>query len=140
MQTATVPSWVKWNRPVIFERMEPGLPTAEHLHFYPLKDLFRVVTDLTRVSASDIRSDRRARPVAKARFIAYWLMRHYSQKSFPQIGRFLADRDHTTIMYGVERVDVIAKRAGISSDLAPEVAALRLWRLDWPSKQSLARH
>lgn len=57
------------------------------------------------VTVRDLMSDRRKQPLAEARQMAMWLARELTPLSLPQIGRALGDRDHTTIMHGIERIE-----------------------------------
>lgn len=41
----------------------------------------------------------------EARQIAYWFMHHFTALSYPQIGQMIGGRDHSTIMYGVKKID-----------------------------------
>ena len=41
--------------------------------------------------------------VEKARFAAYYLLRHEMGLSFPNVGHAVGGRDHTTAMHGVKR-------------------------------------
>lgn len=46
----------------------------------------------------------RARQIAEPRQIAMYLLRNETNASLPQIGEALGGRDHTTIMYGIDKV------------------------------------
>jgi len=54
----------------------------------------------------------RARQVAEPRQVAMYLLRNETNASLPQIGEVLGGRDHTTIMYGIEKVtnELIGKK------------------------------
>ena len=52
----------------------------------------------------------RARKVALPRQIAMYLLREESNISLPQIGEVLGGRDHTTVMYGCEKVADLIER------------------------------
>ncbi|MBN2503459.1 MAG: chromosomal replication initiator protein DnaA [Anaerolineales bacterium] len=55
--------------------------------------------DVDRILARD-----RSRQVALPRQVAMYLMREEAQISLPQIGAVLGGRDHTTVMYGCDKV------------------------------------
>ncbi len=57
------------------------------------------------LAAADIRGDRRSQLVASARAIAIYLMRQHSHLSFPEIGRLLGDRNHSTAVAANQRVE-----------------------------------
>jgi chromosomal replication initiation ATPase DnaA len=44
---------------------------------------------------------RRDRHIVRARHHAMWKMKKNTDRSLPQIGRILGDRDHTTVLHGV---------------------------------------
>jgi chromosomal replication initiator protein len=55
--------------------------------------------DVDRILARD-----RSRQVALPRQVAMYLLREEAQISLPQIGAVLGGRDHTTVMYGCDKV------------------------------------
>jgi len=52
----------------------------------------------------------RSRKVALPRQIAMYLMREEGNISLPQIGEALGGRDHTTVMYGCEKIADLLER------------------------------
>jgi chromosomal replication initiator protein len=58
------------------------------------------------LNQDDLRSAERSRRVAQPRQVAMYLMREETNASLPQIGAELGGRDHTTVLYGYERVRV----------------------------------
>lgn len=59
------------------------------------------------LSAEDLTSPNRSRRITRPRQQAMYVARQITDLSFPQIGRRLGGRDHTTILFGVQK---IAKR------------------------------
>jgi len=53
----------------------------------------------------DITGERRTKQVALARQVAMYLMRVYLKLSLKEIGFHFGDRDHTTVMHAIERVN-----------------------------------
>ncbi|MFQ6102150.1 MAG: chromosomal replication initiator protein DnaA [Anaerolineae bacterium] len=69
-----------------------------------------------------LRGRSRSRAIARPRQIAMYLIREETGASLPQIGAVLGGRDHTTVLYGCERIaDLIEEDVG----LRREVIALR---------------
>ncbi len=64
----------------------------------------------------------RKRDIARPRQIAMYLIREETDASLPQIGDLLGGRDHSTILYGCERVAELVEGDG---DLRREVMTLR---------------
>ncbi len=62
------------------------------------------------VSMDRLLSRDRSRKVALPRQIAMYLMREDAKISLPQIGEALGGRDHTTVMYGCEKVADLMER------------------------------
>jgi chromosomal replication initiator protein len=62
------------------------------------------------VSMEELLGPRRNRAVAMARQVAMYLVRDLTSLSLPQIGRVLGDRDHTTVMYGVEKIAALFEK------------------------------
>ena len=56
------------------------------------------------ISEEELRSAQRNRRIAQPRHIAMYLLREETDASLPQIGAELGGRDHTTVLYGYERV------------------------------------
>ena len=54
---------------------------------------------------ADLVSACRARAVARPRQAAMWLVKQFTTRSLPDIGRRFGGRDHTTVMHAVRRID-----------------------------------
>ncbi|MFL7794857.1 MAG: chromosomal replication initiator protein DnaA [Anaerolineae bacterium] len=64
----------------------------------------------------------RSKAIARPRQVAMYLLREETGASLPQIGALLGGRDHTTVLYGCERIaDLIEKDA----EMRREVVSLR---------------
>lgn len=57
------------------------------------------------VTKTDLESARRSRAIAYPRQIAMYLCRKLTTRSLPQIGRFFGNRDHTTVLYAVRKLE-----------------------------------
>ena len=73
------------------------------------------------VSPADIRSNKRSEPISRARQIAIYIVREITQIPMKQIGQEFGNRDHTTIVYTIKKVDNIMKtnphERGVIEDL-----------------------
>lgn len=67
-------------------------------------DIVKTVGSYYNVTPEELRGARRTRRIAQPRQIAMYLMREETDASLPQIGAELGGRDHTTVLYGYERV------------------------------------
>jgi len=66
-------------------------------------DIIRHAADVFGVPPLGILSQQRHRSLSYARFATMSVMRDMTTKSLPEIGKILGNRDHTTILYGVNR-------------------------------------
>jgi hypothetical protein len=71
------------------------------------KRIIKAVSEATGITISDILSPRRSNSVVRARHIAIYIIREYTRKSLPEIGRH-TNRDHSTIIHALRCVE--AKR------------------------------
>ncbi len=66
---------------------------------------------LTRVAAyfistpAELIGKPRQSHIARARMVCMWMMRRHTEMSLAEIGAFLGNRDHTTILHGVRTVE-----------------------------------
>jgi chromosomal replication initiator protein len=57
------------------------------------------------VAVDDLIGQNRSAKIAIPRQLAMYLLRDMNEISFPQIGEILGGRDHTTVMYGIKKVE-----------------------------------
>jgi chromosomal replication initiator protein len=81
-----------------------------------VEDIQRAVCGHFRLTNADLLSKDRHRSVAFARQVAMYLCRQRLKCSFPELGRAFGNRDHTTVMSAVRRMEALR-----STD--PQVAA-----------------
>lgn len=75
------------------------------------------------VSVNDINSSRRLAAVILPRQIAMYLARELTIKSFPTIARAFGDRDPSTIMYGVRKIEHLSISDANLRSLTTSIAA-----------------
>lgn len=68
-------------------------------------EIKRAVADYFSVSLVDIDSARRDPCIARPRHIAMYLCRVMTTHSYPEIGRRMGDRDHTTVMHAIDKIE-----------------------------------
>ena len=66
-----------------------------------MADIIREVAAAHGLSVADLTGPRHIHRFVLARHEAMWRCRHETGQSFPQIGRALGGRDHSTIWHGV---------------------------------------
>ena len=70
----------------------------------PAEEIMALVAAHYGVTVERMRGRDRSRQIALPRQVAMYLMRNVANISLPQIGEALGGRDHTTVMYGCEKV------------------------------------
>ena len=58
----------------------------------------------------ELLSPRRSRSLARPRQIAMYLSKQYTTNSLPDIGRKFSNRDHTTVIHAVRKIDELIKK------------------------------
>jgi chromosomal replication initiator protein len=57
------------------------------------------------VSKGDLLSQRRHRSVVWPRQIGMYLAKHLTARSLPEIGRRFGNRDHTTVLHAIRKIE-----------------------------------
>lgn len=89
---------------------EVALATSSAQRIVCVTDIQRAVCNHFRVTNADLLSKDRHKSVAFARQVAMYLCRQRLKSSFPELGRAFGNRDHTTVMSAVRRVETLRKR------------------------------
>ena len=69
-----------------------------------IEKIQKIVANFYGIKIADLSSQNRARAIARPRQIAMFLLREETKSSFPEIGSKLGGRDHSTILYGSEKI------------------------------------
>jgi chromosomal replication initiator protein len=69
-----------------------------------VEEILKIVSNHYKLSISDLKSSSRAKPIVIPRQIAMYLIKKHLDKSYVEIGRHFGNRDHTTVMNAIERV------------------------------------
>jgi len=93
-----------------FVRSELALVAPRRAEVMSVEDIQRAVCHHFRLSNSDLLSKDRHKSVAFARQVAMYLCRQRLKCSFPELGRAFGNRDHTTVMSAVRRVEALRQR------------------------------
>ncbi|CAH0351980.1 MULTISPECIES: chromosomal replication initiator protein DnaA [unclassified Sphingobium] len=74
-----------------------------------------------RIDASEMRSKRRARAIARPRQVAMYLAKKMTPRSLPEIGRIFGGRDHSTVIHAVRTIEALRES---NPDIDADVRAL----------------
>src|SRR5690606_38723466 len=101
-----------------------------------VNEIIRAVSKASGIPVRDITGPLRAKELVYARQAVMWIARQQGCWSYPQIGRLLGNRDHTTVMHGVNRAEnrlkadawfrwlVAASEAHLTSENFPTLEAV----------------
>lgn len=67
--------------------------------------IMRKVCDFYGISVTDLLSPKRSYDIARPRQVVMYLAKNLTQRSYPEIGKRLGGRDHTTIIHGVRKIE-----------------------------------
>jgi chromosomal replication initiator protein len=87
-----------------------------------LIEIIQIVAHFYNVPLDDLIGRGRNKELVKPRQVAMYLGREEIQATLPQIGEALGGRDHTTVMYGVEK---ITREAEQDDNLRREIISIR---------------
>lgn len=88
-----------------FAKNEITVATPRRPEVRSVEDIQRAVCGHFRITNTDLMSKDRHKSVAFARQVAMYLCRQRLKCSFPELGRAFGNRDHTTVMSAVRRVE-----------------------------------
>ncbi len=88
-----------------FARAELAVVAPQSPDMMSVEDIQRAVCGHFRLSSADLLSKDRHKSIAFARQVAMYLCRQRLKCSFPELGRAFGNRDHTTVMSAVRRVE-----------------------------------
>ncbi len=113
-----------FDRPVTMEATQEVLHDLLKAHDrrVTIDEIQKRVAEHYHMRLGDMTSARRARNVARPRQIAMFLAKQLTSRSLPEIGKKFGNRDHTTVMHAVSRVNELMET---DSQLAEDVELLR---------------
>lgn len=87
-----------------------------------MDEIMRKTCDYYNVRMSDLLSPKRSRNIARPRQMAMWLAKHLTQRSYPEIGKRFGNRDHTTVIHAVRKIEELKAQ---DSQVAEDAELLR---------------
>ena len=100
------------NQPITYEFVSNELRqvVAITTDIESVEDIQRAVCRHFRMTNAELLSKDRHKSVAFARQVAMYLCRQRLNRSYPELGRAFGNRDHTTVMSAVTRVNTLRKK------------------------------
>lgn len=87
-----------------------------------MDEIIKKTCEYYKIRHVDIISQNRQRAIARPRQMAMYLCKRLTQRSLPEIGKKFGGRDHTTILYGVRKIEELMQ---IDSQIAEDAELLR---------------
>jgi len=75
-----------------------------------IESIQNIVADHFDLNIQEMLSPRRSRSLARPRQIAMYLAKQYTTNSLPEIGRKFSNRDHTTVIHAVKKIEELIKK------------------------------
>jgi len=75
-----------------------------------VESIQNLVASYFNLNIQELLSPRRSRALARPRQIAMYLSKLYTTNSLPDIGRKFSNRDHTTVIHAVKKIDELIKK------------------------------
>ena len=74
-----------------------------------VESIQNIVAVYFNLNIQEMLSPRRSRSLARPRQIAMYLAKQYTTSSLPEIGRKFSNRDHTTVIHAVKKIEELIK-------------------------------
>ena len=75
-----------------------------------VESIQNLVASYFNLNIQELLSPRRSRSLARPRQIAMYLAKQYTTNSLPDIGRKFSNRDHTTVIHAVKKIEELIKK------------------------------
>ena len=84
--------------------------------FHP-DDIINNICAYYKIKPTQIKSSKRDASLVRARQVAMYVLKKDLDLTYVEIGNILGGRDHTTVMYGVEKVEKMVETNGFSQEI-----------------------
>ena len=91
--------------------------TAPVIRLYDIESVVAIFFGLT---PADLHTSRKAKTIALARGLAMYLARKHTDMSFPEIGRFMGKKNHSTVLLAARRISQKLQRDETVSWTTPD--------------------
>lgn len=71
------------------------------------EDIIKIVSKLSNLKASDLKGKRKSNSIVLPRQIAMYVMRKKTSLSLPEIGLLFGGRDHSTVIYSINKIETL---------------------------------
>ena len=82
-----------------------------------IDDIKPIIAEYFNISVMDLVSDKKRRSFSYPRQLAMYLARKYTRLSFKEIGTSFGNKDHSTVIYAVQRIEKCKEQKNVRDDL-----------------------
>lgn len=107
--------------PLVREALQEALKTRGRM--ITVEDVLALVTARFNTKLSDMQSKRRSQSITLPRQIGMYLCRQYTRHSLEEIGGYFGGRDHTTVLYALERIREEIEKDPKIREIVAEISA-----------------
>ena len=111
------------NKGLIEELLKSDAKTAQKKLRVKPAQVIKTVANHFHLKQSAVTGKKRVKSLVTARHIAMYFLRTELGISLTDIGRYFGDRDHTTVMHAVEKIEA---EVATNQDIQQDVSALRM--------------
>jgi len=111
------------NKGLIEELLKSDAKTAQKKLRVKPAQVIKTVANHFHLKQSAVTGKKRVKSLVTARHIAMYFLRTQLGISLTDIGRYFGDRDHTTVMHAVEKIEA---EVATNQDIQQDVSALRM--------------
>lgn len=96
--------------------------SKQNIGYYQPSTIINTVADYYEISPEDITSKKRDMKTSRARHVVMYLLRQQNYCNLSEIGKVLGNRDHSTVIYGCEK---ISAEISVDSRLSKSIEDIR---------------
>jgi chromosomal replication initiator protein len=82
-----------------------------------IDDIKTIIAEYFNISVTDLGSNKKRRSYSYPRQLAMYLARKYTRLSFKEIGTAFGNKDHSTVIYAVQRIEKCKEQENVRDDL-----------------------
>ena len=102
-----------------------------------VSDIIRQESERTGVSIEDIISNKRTAELCHLRHYCMWRAKIETGLSYPQIGRCFGNKDHTSVLHGVKKIEAMPLEQRRwdppkTDNLSEEISDVKIFMIDSP--------
>ncbi len=104
--------------PIDLSLVRKCLASHEHQTAISVEDIQKLVADHYKIKTVDLKSTSRAKTIVIPRQVSMYLIKKHLDKSLVDIGRLFGNKDHTTVINALQRVELLqTKDSEIKKDI-----------------------